>query len=149
MLAEVADRAGAQSVSYLELMASPGMGDARTIGKAAGWSADLAALRSRGLGPAMAAALAEARKEIDHAQRAMRQRLQCNTGAARPGCGVTVRYLAQVIRAFPPEQVFAQFVLAFELAKTDPRVVGLNLVAPEDNEVAVRDYDIQMRMLGF
>ena len=149
MLAEVADRAGAQSVSYLELMASPGMGDARTIGKAVGWSDDLAALRSRVMGPAMAGAVAEARKEIDDAERAMRQRLQCDTGSARPGCGVTFRYLAQVIRAFPPEQVFAQFVLAFELAKADPQVVGLNLVAPEDGQVAVRDYDIQMRMLGF
>lgn len=149
MLAEVADRAGEQSVSYLELMASPGMGEARTIGKSVGWSDDLVALRGRVTGPAMAAAVAGARKEIDDADRAMRQRLACGTASARPGCGVTVRYLAQVIRSFPAEQVFAQFVLAFELAKADPRVVGLNLVAPEDNEIALRDYDVQMRMLGF
>src|SRR5476651_1239621 len=149
MLAEVADRAGTQSVSYLELMASPGMGMARDIGKAAGWNDDLAALRGRVMGPAMTAAVAEARREIGDAERAMRRRLQCGTPSAAPGCGVTIRYLAQVIRSFPPQQVFAQFVLAFELAKADPRVVGLNLVAPEDNEVAVRDYDIQMKMLGF
>ena len=60
-----------------------------------------------------------------------------------------MRYLAQAIRTFPPQQVFAQLVLAFELAKADPRVVGLNLVAPEDNEVAVRDYDLHMKMLGY
>lgn len=149
MLAEVADRAGTQSVSYLELMASPGMGMARDIGKSAGPDDDLAALRGRVMGPAMTAAVAEARKEIDEAERAMRRRLQCGTPSAAPGCGVTIRYLAQVIRSFPPQQVFAQFVLAFELAKADPRVVGLNLVAPEDNEVAVRDYDIQMKMLGY
>jgi hypothetical protein len=62
---------------------------------------------------------------------------------------VTIRYLAQVIRTFPPTQVFAQSVLAFELARSDPRFVGLNLVAPEDDPVTLRDYDTQMRLLGF
>ncbi len=149
MLAEIADRAGAQNVSYLELMASLGMGAARNIGRTAGWNDDLASLRGKVLGPAMTAAVAEARREVDAAEAAMRRQMQCGTEVARPGCAVTIRYLAQVIRAFPPDQVFAQFVLAFELAKADPRVVGLNLVAPEDEKVAVRDYDIQMRMLGF
>ena len=149
MLAEVTNRAGEQQESYLELMASPGMGAARNIGKAAGPNDDLAALRSRVLGPKMTAAVAEVRQEIDDAERAMRRQQNCGTEIAQPGCAVTVRYLAQVIRIFPAEQVFAQFVLAFELAKADRRVVGLNLVAPEDNKVAVDDYDKQMRMLGF
>jgi adenosine deaminase len=149
MLAEIADRAGAQNVSYLELMASLGMGAARNIGKTAGWSDDLAALRTKVLGREMTAAIVEARREVDAAESAMRRQMRCGGPFARPGCAVTIRYLAQVIRAFPPEQVFAQFVLAFELAKADRRVVGLNLVAPEDEKVAVRDYDIQMRMLGF
>lgn len=149
MLAEIADRAGAQNVSYLELMASLGMGAARNIGKTAGWNDDLASFRTRVLGREMTAIVAEARREVDAAESAMRQQMRCGAPSGRPGCAVTIRYLAQVIRAFPPEQVFAQFVLAFELAKADPRVVGLNLVAPEDEKVAVRDYDIQMRMLGF
>jgi adenosine deaminase len=149
MLAEVADRAGAQSVSYLELMASPGMSAARAIGKAVGWSDDLATLRTKMLGPQMTAAVNEARREFDAADRAMRQQLRCGTDSALPGCTVTIRYLAQTIRVFPPEQMFAQFVLAFELAKADPRIVGLNLVAPEDDPTAVKDYEIQMRLLGF
>lgn len=149
MLAEVADRAGGQNVSYLELMASLGMGAARNIGKTAGWNDDLASLRNKVLGPGMTAAVVEARRELDAAEGAMRRQMHCGGESAKPGCGVTIRYLAQVIRVFPPEQVFAQFVLAFELAKADPRIVGLNLVAPEDDKVAVKDYDIQMRMLGF
>jgi adenosine deaminase len=149
MLAEVADRAGAQSVSYLELMASPGMSAARAIGKAVGWSDDLATLRTKMLGPQMTAAVNEARREFDAADRAMRQQLRCGTDSDLPGCTVTIRYLAQTIRVFPPEQMFAQFVLAFELAKADPRIVGLNLVAPEDDPTAVKDYEIQMRLLGF
>ena len=149
MLAEIADRAGAQNVSYLELMASLGMGAARNIGKTTGWNDDLASLRTTVLGGDIAAVVAEARREVDAAENAMRRQMRCGGPFARPGCTVTIRYLAQVIRAFPPEQVFAQFVLAFELARADPRVVGLNLVAPEDEKVAVRDYDLQMRMLGF
>jgi adenosine deaminase len=149
MLAEVANRAGDQNISYLELMASPGMSEARAIGKAAGWSDDLAAMRARMLVPAMTAAVAETKKEIDAAERAMRQRMHCDTAAAEAGCTVTLRYLAQAIRTFPPEQIFAQFVFAFELIKADPRVVGVNFVAPEDNPVALKDYDLHMRLLGY
>jgi hypothetical protein len=149
MLAEVVDRAGNQSVSYLELMTSLGMGAAQKAGLAVGWDDDLTRLREKLLAfPSMAAAVVEARRELDAAEAAMRRRLQCDTEFAKPGCTVAVRYLAQVIRILEPEQVFAQFVLAFELAKADPRIVGLNLVAPEDHPAAVKDYDLQMRMLG-
>ncbi|MBS0550521.1 MAG: adenosine deaminase, partial [Proteobacteria bacterium] len=150
MLAEVVDRAGAQSVSYLELMASTGMSAARKLGADAGWDDDLGRLRDRLLaGPAMAAIVKESSRQIGVAEASMRRQLGCGTPFARPGCAVTVRYLAQVIRIFRPEQVFAQFVLAFEQARADGRIVGLNLVAPEDHPVAVKDYDLQMKMLGF
>jgi hypothetical protein len=150
MLAEVADRAGAQSVTYIELMSSLGMSAARKVGEGTRWDDDLGTLRDRILAnPAMAATVAESRRQIDAAEVAMRRRLACDTPFARPGCAVTLRYLAQVIRVFPPEQVFAQFVLAFEQAKADRRIVGLNLVAPEDHPVALGDYGIHMRMLGF
>ena len=150
MLAEVVDRAGKQSVSYLELMASIGMDEARKLGAAAGWDDDLTRLRDSILSrPEISAIVSDARKELDAAERSMRWRLGCDTAFAKPGCNVTVRYLAQAIRIYPPQQVFAQFVLAFELARSDPRIVGLNLVAPEDHPVAVKDYEVQMRMLGF
>jgi hypothetical protein len=73
--------------------------------------------------------------------------LDCD-GAHPPGCDVTVRYLAQVIRVFPPAQVFAQTAFSFALVEADPRVVGLNFVAPEDDRVTLRDYSLQMRMIG-
>jgi adenosine deaminase len=37
---------------------------------------------------------------------------------------VTVRYLYQVLRGLPHEIVFAQILLGFELASSDPRFVG-------------------------
>jgi adenosine deaminase len=45
--------------------------------------------------------------------------------------------------------VFAQILAGFETADADPRVVGLNLVQPEDNPVAVRDFRLQMSMLDY
>jgi adenosine deaminase len=40
-------------------------------------------------------------------------------------------------------------LLAFLLVKSDPQVVGLNLVAPEDNQVTLKTYETQMRQLGY
>ena len=60
-----------------------------------------------------------------------------------------LRYLYQVLRGFPPEQVFAQTLLGFEVASADSRVVGINLVMPEDGYISMRDYALQMRMVGF
>ena len=37
----------------------------------------------------------------------------------------------------------------FEVAAADPRVVGVNLLQPEDDPVAVRDFTLQMSMLDF
>jgi adenosine deaminase len=62
---------------------------------------------------------------------------------------VTVRYISQVARARPPEQVFAEMLAGFELATAEPRVAGLNLVQPEDDPIAVRDFSLQLSMLDF
>jgi adenosine deaminase len=53
------------------------------------------------------------------------------------------------LRGFPPQQVFAQTLLGFELASVDPRVVGLNFVMPEDSYLSMRDYHLQMKMLDY
>jgi adenosine deaminase len=149
MLAEAATRAAADHVSYLELMESPGMSAARQLGAKHGWNDDLDRQREVLMQDGMAEIVAAARRDVDAAETRVRVLLNCAASAAPPGCRVTIRYLAQVIRTFPPEQVFAQSVLAFELGRADPRFVGLNLVAPEDDPVTLRDYDTQMRMLGF
>jgi len=68
---------------------------------------------------------------------------------ADPGCAVQARWLYQVLRGLPPQQVFAQILTGFELAKADPRVVGFNLVMPEDGLVSMRDFTLQMRMIDY
>ena len=65
---------------------------------------------------------------------------RCDSDAASVGCQVKVRYLAQVLRTWDPQEVYVQTVLAYKLIEADPRIVGLNFVAPEDHPVALRDY---------
>ena len=77
----------------------------------------------------------------------MRAVLKCGTPAADPGCGVTVRYVYQVIRSRAPEPVFAQIVAGFEWPAIDPRFVSFNLVAPEHGPTAVQDFDLHMHMI--
>jgi adenosine deaminase len=149
MLAEAATRAAADHVDYLELMESPGMGAARQLGAKHTWRDDLDGLRGELMQDGMADIVAAARRDIDAGEARMRMVLGCAATAPPPACQVTIRYLAQVIRTFTPTQVFAQSALAFELVRADPRFVGLNLVAPEDDPVTLRDYDTQMRLLGF
>jgi adenosine deaminase len=61
-----------------------------------------------------------------------------------------VRFLYQVLRGLPPEQVFAQMLLGFETVWTsDRRFVGLNLVMPEDWYVPTHDFKLHMAMLDY
>src|SRR5258708_23549793 len=75
--------------------------------------------------------------------------LKCGSADAAPGCAVTVRYLYQVLRGLPHEIVFAQILLGFELASTNPQLVGLNLVMPEDWYVCIHDFDEHMAMIDY
>ena len=68
----------------------------------------------------------------DQAEAVRREREHCGQPDAAPACKVEIRYLYQVLRGFPKEQVFAQTLLGFEVASADPRFVGINYVMPED-----------------
>ena len=149
MLAEVMRRAAAQHEIYLELMLAPDEGEARKLAANLTWSDDFGAMRSSLLANGMAKVVADGRRNLDEAEAQMRQALACDGAHPDPGCAVTVRYIYQVLRAFPKESVFAQIVAGFETASADSRVAGLNLVQPEDNLVALRDFDLHMRMLDF
>jgi adenosine deaminase len=76
------------------------------------------------------------------------------TNAPASPCSVQIRFLFQVLRGLPREEVFAQTLLAFELAAAElatsnPRVLGLNYVMPEDGFTSMHDYALQMRWLGW
>ena len=149
MLAEVLSRSAADHVEYLELMLATDGGAAAMRGAAAGWNPDYRRMRERLVANGFSAVLAEARTRLDQAEAREREVLRCGAPDADAGCTVTARYISQIYRGGAPEQVFAQMFAAFELAGADPRVVGLNLVAPEDDPVALRDFSQHMRMLEF
>jgi adenosine deaminase len=148
-VALVTSHASMQNVLYLELMHTVDGSAAANLGSQVGWESDLADLRSKLIAAGMTQVATAAGASLDRADAEFRSELQCDTPNADPGCSVGVRYLYQVIRTQPPERVFAQFVLGFMLAQSDPRVVGINLVAPEDDYTALRDYTLQMSMLDY
>ena len=64
-------------------------------------------------------------------------------------CLITIHWLYQVLRGFPPAQVFAQTLLGFELASQDSDVVGINFVRAEDRRDAMAEYHTEMLMLDY
>jgi len=149
MLAEVAARAAAEHVSYLGLMVATDGGLSTQKGTAAGWVNDFPRMREKLLGAAFADVVAASSKRLDEAEARERELLGCATPRADAGCRVTLRYLWTVARATPPEIAFAQMLAGFEIASHDPRVVGVNLVQPEDAPIAVRDFALHMKMLAY
>ncbi|MGA9797401.1 MAG: adenosine deaminase [Terriglobales bacterium] len=148
-IAETAERAAADHLQYLELMHTADGNLAPKLGATVGWEDDLPKLREKLLAAGMNDVVAATRQRLDRDEAKMRQLLRCGTPQASAGCGVTIRYLYQVLRGLPKEEVYAQILLGFELAQSDPRFVGLNLVMPEDYYVPMRDFDLHMKMLDY
>ena len=150
-LDEIATRAARQNGQYLELMETPDFSHTAAIAKEIGWQDDLAKLRAELLAKGLRDDVPVALADLDQAEKVRREREHCDAGdsGASPACRVEIRFIYQVLRGFPKEQVFAQTVLSFETASADPRFVGINFVMPEDGYISMRDYAAQMRMLDF
>jgi adenosine deaminase len=145
--AEVAARAAADHLQYVEVMNTADGGRAAILGTKAGWDDDFGKLRERLLAGGMAEVVAAVRSQLDADETRKKEPLHCGTAQAAPGCEVTLHYLYQVLRGLPREQVFAQILLGFELSKADSRFVGFNLVMPEDYYVPMHDFDLHMRII--
>ena len=146
-LDEVATRAAAQNEQYMELMDTPTSRPLEAEAEKMGWQPDLARYREALL-PAVRASIPAMRANFDRAEQDRRTREHCDTPTPMPACKVQLRYIDQVLRGVSRESDFAQILLGFELASTDPRFVGLNLVRPEDGLSALDDYGVDMQILG-
>jgi adenosine deaminase len=166
-LDEVATRASSQNEQYLEIMQTPAFSHAATLGYKIGWPNDidgarhlegLARLRDQLLAAGLRDEVSVDRRELAEAEAVREKREACDSPLPRtpdamlarsPACSVKIHFLYQVLRAFPPQQVFAQTLLGFEVASADPDVVGINFVQPEDDRIAMQDYYLQMQMLDY
>lgn len=148
-LDEVATRADAQNQQYLELMHTPEFGHTAAIASQIGWQEDFAQLRDALLAHGLRDEVAPATKAINEAEALRQKREHCGQPDAASACRVQMRYLCQVLRGFPKQQVFAQTLLCFETATSDPRFVGINFVMPEDGYISMSDYALHMRMIAF
>jgi adenosine deaminase len=149
MLAAVAAINEQHNVLYLETLASRQGSALRRLAAQIGFDADFAALRGKLLAAGMAQVVAAASAETDADAARFDALLGCRTSRPKPACELDYRWDYQVGRAAAPEVVFANLLLGFELQRTDPRYVGVNLVQPEDNPIALRDYSLHMRMIGY
>jgi adenosine deaminase len=149
MLAEARSRAAVGHLLYLETMFNPDGGAAARLGASLGWNDDLSKLREQLLSSGLTKIVADASKFLDDTEKKEQEELRCGQPKPDPGCNVEARYLYQVARGLPKEMVFAQILAGFEMASKDPRVVGLNLVMPEDAYLSIHDFNLHMRMLDF
>jgi hypothetical protein len=149
MLAEVASRAGRQNESYLELTLGLDRISAQLASKV-GWTEDFDQMRQKLTDAGIAEAVGEVRKILDDTEAEKNRLLSCSDSAhADPGCKVTIRYIHEVYRGTPKEQVFAEIMSGFALAQADHRYVAVNPVMPEDGYTSMHDYDLHMRMFAY
>lgn len=161
---EIARRAADQNEQYLELMDTPPFNHALQIAHEIGWStevsrpdvtaADFARLRQELLEHGLREEVDADRDEVHRAESDRERMERCGTAQAAAACEVQIRYLYQVLRGNPPEQVFAQTLLGFETVAADMKAggsgfVGINFVMPEDGYISMRDYALQMKMLDY
>jgi adenosine deaminase len=148
-LDEVARRAASQNEQYLEIMHTPDSEEAIRLGREMGWSGNLEATRKALLAKGLRRNIEIDRSEVEEGEKDRRRLERCSEKDPEPACNVQIRFLFQVLRGFPPERVFAQTLLAFEVASVDPNVAGINFVMPEDWYLSMSEYHRQMEMLNY
>ena len=61
----------------------------------------------------------------------------------------TMRYQTYAVRVLEPLQVYTDLLAGYTAALNSPLIVGVNIVAPENNTVAINDYTLHMRMFNY
>ncbi len=149
LAAGVAERAADQNESYLELMALSGGGPIAALGRTVGLTDDLEATRKKLESGGLAKLVTAATAGVDQMEQTRLTKLGCARNPASAACRLQVRYVYQVLREFPKEQVFAQVIAGFAIAAADPRVVAVNFVQAEDGYNSMHDYHLHMKMVDY
>jgi adenosine deaminase len=138
-LAELTRRAAEQNESYLEVMAINGK-PANPLADKIGLNTDFDRGREQLLAGGLDAVVEQLHARLDDTEKSRRAAL---------GCRVAVRYLFEVLRESPANQVFAEALAGFRLAAVDPLLVGVSFVQPEDGAISMRDYHLHMRIVEY
>jgi adenosine deaminase len=146
---EAVRRAAEQNESYLELMALVAGEAVFRLGSETGLDPDFDVTRHRLLHGGLQRLVADLRQSVDAMEQGRMKKLGCDTRPDSTPCKVRVKYILQVLRLLPKEQVFAQTIAGFMLADSDPRVVAVNFVQPEDGFTSMKDYHLHMQMLAY
>ena len=151
LLAEVANRAARENIQLLELSVSVQSKAVQELGSKyrIDSQSQFGDLRNQMLEAGLIKLVEKGVRDLDTVEQAYQKKMRCGESDAQAGCAVKMRYILQTSRNAQPNQVYAQLVYAFELSKADSRIVGVGLVSPEDGQVALRDYDLQMQMIAF
>ena len=75
--------------------------------------------------------------------------LGCGTDLEDPACENVVYFNCHGLRLIPTYQLFRQLAGCFALIEADSRYLGVSLVQPEDDPIAIADYDLHMRMIAW
>ncbi|MGV3618376.1 MAG: adenosine deaminase family protein [Fimbriimonas sp.] len=149
VLAEVLARSKAQNLQYMELMVGTTPWEARSA-----FFADLPKttdLRSafEKLRPRCDALLQASQKFLDERDAEVTRKLRLPVSVTSPESPITARYIWSCNRLSNEDTFFAQVVAGLYLASKEPRVVALNIVAPEDHPNARVNFERQMEMIDF
>ena len=147
------ETAAKQNVSYLEptwVTVIPNPADYGVTEALGGdTDEDFAVFEDALLDGGFEAAVEAARADLELTLDGARKILLCDEPDAMLGCSVTVRHLGAVLRTIDPEYVFTQVMVHFMLAHEEDRSVGINILAPEHDRIAIRDYALHMRMMRY
>ena len=146
---EAVRRAAEQNESYLELMALGAGSAVSNLGTQAGLDSDFEVTRQKLLKGGLEKLVTDLRGKVDSLEKGRIEGLGCDAQPNSPACKVDVKYILQVLRLSTKEQVFAQTMAGFMLASSDPRVVAVNFVQPEDGFTSMDDYHLHMQMVAY
>lgn len=150
IMAEMMTRAANENEQYLEIMVTADKNESGALGANIGWDSDLTSMRHKLLAAEeFTQILADMTTNLNTDEARANTILGCQTQTASKACKIKVRYLYQVLREQAPEKVFAQLLAGFEGAAHDARIVGINMVQPEDGTISMRDYKLHMQMVAF
>jgi adenosine deaminase len=148
VLGPIVHRARLQNLQYLELMHNPGDSTLARVRAAAGPTDTPERMLAR-VRPLLGDYVRAARAELDTWDRVVSRQLGLPLPLSAADQPITVRYQVAASRLAPDENILATWAAGFALMRADPRVVGVNLLAPEDHPIARERFGGQMRILNY